>query len=261
MSEMGSGSCANCGKPLAGAFCAHCGTRALSPSREGWGVVASELFDAQTPRGHLSALASFLRAPVDTIIGLTLDPSYRSHWGFLSICLFTQLTLGFVILPHLLTHYYPVPGIENKSAVLTNQIVQYVGLAILTPIQFYVCRAAGTIARTPGLYVKLCVLSISFGAILSIIANLAFWGIGVASTTLGQPADPRVSGPLITLAVLASVLVFVTLSHKRFWGMKWWVAAPLTVLFALLSWGVVYPALMWGMTASGLGKLLDDLLP
>lgn len=251
--------CPQCGHALTGPFCSNCGQRIAAT--EGWGSAAVEFWDPQTTRGHAGTVWSFIKAPVNTILALTEDPAYRSHWAFLSLCLFTQLTLGFVILPHLLTPYYHVPDIENKSAVLTSQVVQYIGFAILTPIQYYVCRLAGSIKRTPMLYVKLCALSISFGAILNTLATFLFWGIGIGSTAAGAPVDPTIGGGLLTLAVLTGVLVFVTLSHKRFWGMRWWVATLLTILFALLSWVIVYPLVTWAVTASGLAKVLGDLLP
>ena len=260
----GMAACTNCGQPLSGPFCANCGTRAADTSaaiNEGWSAVASQLVDQEASRGHLATVFAFLRAPVRTILARTLDPTYRAHWTFLSLWLGVQLTLSYVILPRMFSGIYPVAGLGDKSAVITNQLVQYAGIAILTPIQYYLCRAFGSIARTPSSYVKLCVLSVSYCAILSTLLVLIFWGIGVASVLLSHLIDPGVSGMVLTTLAQIAIIVFVTLSHKRFWGMSLPVAALVTLGIALLSWGVVYPALMQGVTTSGLGRMLDDLLP
>ena len=255
-------SCSHCGHPLTGPYCANCGTRAPDGlAHEGWTSVASQLLDKEASRGHAATLMAFLRAPVQTILARTLDPTYRSHWTFLSLCLGVQLTLSFVILPRLFGGIYHVPGLADKSAILTNQLVQYAGIVILTPIQYYLCRALGSIARTPASYVKLCVLSVSYCAIISTVLALTFWGLGVASTLLANPFDPGVSGLVLTSLAQVAIVVFVTLTHRRFWGMSMLVAAVVTLGIALLSWGVVYPALMESVTTSGLGRMLDDLLP
>ena len=56
-----------------------------------------------------------------------------------------QLTLVYVFMPRIFSALFNVPSAANSSAVITNEIVQYVGMAILTPIQYYVCRALGTL--------------------------------------------------------------------------------------------------------------------
>lgn len=252
--------CVACGKPLAGPFCSQCGTPAPAGG-EGWGVIASELFDSQQSKGHFSTLASFLKAPVETILRLTEDPGYRQHWTFLSLALGVQFALGFLILPQLLGRFYVVPDLGGKEAVITNQIAQYLGIAILTPIQYYICRAVGSIARRPASYVKLCVLSVSFCSILSTLAILAFWIIGPATAAGGLTIDPWLLGNGLTSLLQIAILVFVTVVHKRFWGMKWWVAILVTLLIAILSWGVVYPALVELVTWSGMVKTIDQMMP
>lgn len=252
--------CAACGKPLAGPFCSQCGTPAPAGS-EGWGMIAAELFDGQQSKGHFSTLASFLTAPVETILRLTEDASYRQHWTFLSLALGVQFALGFLILPQLLGSYYVVPDLGGKEAVITNQIAQYLGIAILTPIQYYVCRAVGRIARRPASYVKLCVLSVSFCSILSTIAILTFWIIGPAIAAGGYLIDPWLLGNSLTSVLQIAILVFVTMSHKRFWGMKWWIAILITLGMAILSWGVVYPILVELITWSGMVATIDQMMP
>lgn len=258
--ETGRASCHNCGKPLHGAYCSHCGTRAEAP-QEGWGVIASELFDSQESRTHASTLASFLKAPAATIIRLTEDPGYRKHWTFLSIALGVQFTLAFLILPHFLAPYFAVPDPGGKSALIATQLSQYLGIAILTPIQYYICRAAGSIARTPASYVKLCVLSVSYCSILSTLITVFFWVSGAAATALHAPPNAPLYGAGLTALLQLAILVFVTITHKRFWGMRWWVAILVTLLIAVLSWVVVYPLLFNFVSASGVVKTIDDLFP
>lgn len=261
MGQANASLCAGCGAQLIGAYCSHCGKPADAEGGGGWGVIASELFDSQESTGHAATLRSFLKAPVRTLIGLTEDQTYRRHWTFLSIALGVQFALGFLILPHFLGRSYPVPDLGGKAAVLTNQISQYLGIAVLTPIQYYLCRAVGTISRKPASYVKLCVLSVSFCSILSTICILLFWIIGPVSAANGSKIDPVLLGATITSALQLAILVFVTISHKRFWGMKWWVAILVTLVIAVLSWGVVYPLLVEAVTRSGVVGLIDELLP
>ena len=154
-----------------------------------------------------------------------------------------QLTLVYVILPRVFSALFNVPNTSNTSAVITNEAVQYVGMAILTPIQYYVCRALGTRPRSPMSYVKLCVLSVSYGAILAIVAALIFFATGVMALKSGTNLDLGAIWQGLTLITLAEILAFVSASHKRFWGMSWPVAIGVTLSIAALSWLVVYPAL------------------
>jgi hypothetical protein len=239
--------CANCGAALSGKFCSDCGTPAgnavTSTDQEGWSGLTSELLDRRGGASVLGVALSFLRHPIATIIRLTDDPTYRSHWRFLAAVLGAQLTLVHVILPRLYAALFDVPDTANTSAVLTNEIVQYAGMAILTPIQYYVCRALGSRRRTPLSYVKLCVLSVGYGALLSFLAALVFFATGVAAVTSGTAVDLQIVWQGLLVGVLVAVLVFVTASHRRFWGMSWPIAISVTLGAAALSWLVVYPAL------------------
>ena len=109
------------------------------------------------------------------------------------------------------------PNTANSATVVTNEVVQYVGMAILTPIQYYVCRALGTLPRSPMSYVKLCVLSVSYGSMVSIVVTLIAFATGIAVLKTQAHIDLLVWQGL-TLATYAVVLVFVAASHKRFWG-------------------------------------------
>lgn len=253
-------SCGSCGQPLSGRYCAHCGADSSAPApatqAEGWSALAGDFLEHGEKNGMLSVVASFALHPVETILRLTEDKSYRGHWAFLSACLAAQFTLSFVLLPRILSWCYGIPVPENKAAVFANEILQYAGIAILTPIQYYVCRALGTIPRTPRAYVKLCALSVSYGSLLSSASIIAFLGIGGLAVAGHWLTDTTVIGQALTLLVMLGVVVFVTCSHRRFWGMSWLVASGVTVGIALLSWAVVYPLLieLWN-TLDVTGKL------
>lgn len=76
-------------------FCSGCGVPAASHQRkEGWSALTSEFFSSHRDNGLFAIVISFLRRPVDTIIRLTDDPTYRSHWGFLTAMVGAQLTLA-----------------------------------------------------------------------------------------------------------------------------------------------------------------------
>ena len=241
----GSGFCVNCGTALQGKFCSGCGVAAAPrQDKEGWSALSSEFFSSHRDNSFFSVVLAFLRRPVDTIIRLTDDPTYRSHWGFLTAMVGAQLTLAYVIMPKAFAALFHVPSTANSAAVITNEGVQYVGMAILTPIQYYICRALGTLPRSPMSYVKLCVLSVSYGALLSIVVSLIAFATGITVLKTGAAGiDLAAVGQGLTLLALTGVLVFVSASHKRFWGMSWPVAIGVTLCVAALSWVVVYPAL------------------
>jgi hypothetical protein len=245
------GFCADCGTALQGKFCSACGSPARghapaaepNPTHDGWSGLTSEFVSSRGSNGLFSVVLSFLRHPVDTIIRLTDDPTYRSYWGFLTAMVGAQLTLVYVILPRVFSALFNMPNTSHSSAVITNEAVQYVGMAILTPIQYYVCLVLGTRPRSPMSYVELCVLSVSYGSILAIVVALIFFATGVTALKSGTNLDLGAIWQGLTLMSLAAILAFVSASHKRFWGMSWPVAIGVTLSIAALSWLVVYPAL------------------
>ena len=256
-------SCTNCGEKLAGKFCAQCGTPAVAfadDAQEGWGGVTRELLDSRSRKSFLTVLLSFFRHPVDTIIQLTDDPTYRSHWTFLSLVLGAQLTLTFVLLPKLFETMFGIPQTIDKSAVISTQIVQYAGIAILTPFQYYLCRLLGNRQRSPMSYVKLCVLSVSFCTIMSTINLLIFFTLITLTQQFTLPIDFEGLDEFLRLILQSLILIFVTLAHMRFWDMKLPVAAVVTILMAAASWLVVYPGLTWLAQSTNIGTTLNELL-
>jgi hypothetical protein len=255
--------CGLCGTALSGPFCSACGTRAdFAPSirHEGWSALTSEFVTRPRSDGLFSVIVSFLRHPLRTILRLTDDPAYRSHWSLLTACVGTQLTLIYVALPRMYALLFNAPDAANSSAVITNEIVQYAGMAILTPIQYYACRVLGSIRRTPMSYIKLCVLSISYGTLLSIVAALLYFAIIVADMKVGSILELDEVWQALSLLTMAGVLTFVTAAHKRFWGMSWPVATAVTIGAAALSWLVVYPGLTRLLEQAKIGETLASML-
>ena len=252
----GSAFCVNCGTALQGKFCGACGSPAAAqpppkqPS-EGWGSLTSEFMGSAGRNGIFAVVLSFLRHPVDTIIRLTDDQTYRSQWKFLTAMVGAQLTLACVIVPRVYAGLFDVPNTADSSEVVRSEVIQYAGMAIMTPIQFYLCRWLGTLRRTPMSYVKLCVLSVSYGSILYVISTLGFFAatVAVLKSGAGFYIDLGELWRELSLVVMLAILVFVTASHRRFWGMSWPIATGVTLFIAALSWYVVYP---------GLGALISN---
>ncbi|MFN0218819.1 MAG: hypothetical protein ACKVP4_08415 [Hyphomicrobium sp.] len=242
--------CGNCGGMLAQKICPSCTPIMAHHVREpdttgtgGWSSLPKDLLQNGEANGVFSVAWSFLRHPVDTIIRLTDDPTYRSHWSFLSACLGMQLTLTYVLLPRLSELLYGSPTTSDQSAIFTTEVVQYAGIAILTPIQFYICRALGKFRRTPMSYLKLCVLSVSYCTIISAAVAIAYVVAVVTLQRLAVAFDSMTLGNGLTSLGQIAIVAFVTASHRRFWGMRWLIALSVTLVIAALSWLVVYPAL------------------
>jgi hypothetical protein len=242
--------CSNCGDALVQQICPSCTAvvteheRAPNQTDAGdWSSLPQDLLQTGETNGFFSVAWSFLRRPVETIIRLTDDPAYRSHWGFLSACLGAQLTLTYVLLPRLAALLYGAPVASDQSAIFTSEVVQYAGIAILTPIQFYLCRALGKLRRTPMSYLKLCVLSVSYCTFISAAVTIAYVVAAIALQQLAIPFDSMTLGNGLTLIGQVVIVAFVTASHRRFWGMSWPIALSATLVIAALSWLVVYPAL------------------
>jgi hypothetical protein len=254
------GLCEACGTALTGNFCSGCGAPVDNTTAEGWSSLANQLLSKPRPNGILSVALSFLRHPVDTIIRLTDDPTYRSQWAFLSTCLGAQLTLSYVLLPRLYSALLGVPDTADTSAVITNEIVQYVGIAILTPIQFYVCRALGTRPRTPMSYVKLCALSVSYCTIIATAVALIIFAAGVIAAKTTAGIDMQTVGLSVMSAAMLIIVIFVAMTHRIFWGMRRWVALAVTLAIAALSWGVVYPFLTTLAERAGISTSIGRFL-
>lgn len=227
---------------------------------DGWSALTSEFTNDPKHIGMHTVALSFLAHPVKTILRLTDDPAYRSHWSFLTACVGTQLTLFHVILPRVYSALFNLPDTADSSAVITNEIVQYVGMAIMTPIQFYVCRALGSIPRAPMSYVKLCVLSVSYCTLLAIMTGIAYFGIVLIDAKSGSVLDIGEVWQAISMLTMAGILVFVTLTHRRFWGLSWLRAMTITGAIAVMSWGVVYPGLTALLEKANIGKTLASLI-
>ena len=255
--------CTNCGTALVGRFCGSCGTQATTvaakTNSDGWGAITGEFMNGPKSAGMHAVAFSFLTHPVRTILRLTDDPTYRSHWGFLTACVGAQLTLVYVILPRVYSALFNTPDGADSSAVITNEIVQYVGMAIMTPIQFYICRALGSIPRAPMSYVKLCVLSVSYCTLLGIITAFVYFGIVLADAKAGSVLDLGEVWQALSVANMAAILVFVTLTHRKFWGLPWLRAIAITLAIAAMSWGVVYPGLTTLVQNANIGKTISSL--
>ena len=114
--------------------------------------------------------------------------------------------------------------------------------------------------RVPMCYVKLCVLSVSFCAILSMVAALLFFASGVLVLKLGAAIDVHSVWLGLTSATMIGIIAFVTASHRRFWGMHWPIALGVTLIIAVLSWSIVYPGLTAIAEKANVGGTLGRLL-
>ena len=109
-------------------------------------------------------------------------------------------------------------------------------------------------------YVKLCVLSVSYGSLLSIIIALSYFAIVLADKKAGSILELDEVWQALALVAMAAVLTFVTATHKRFWGMSWPIAIAVTIGAAAMSWLVVYPGLQALVEQAKIGETVGNLL-
>lgn len=206
-----------------------------------------------------SVAVSFLRQPVDTIIRLTEAGTYRRHWIFLATMLGAQFALVYVLLPWLFSALFNIPDTSNSAASILNALIQYAAMVSLAPLQFYVCRALGSVKQPPTAYVKFFALILSFYALLSIVVALLLFSTAVLTLKANLPLNLTAIWQASAIVTLGGAIAFVAASHRRFWGMTWVIATSVTVVFASLSSLVVYPALAAAAEKANIAANLNRL--
>lgn len=218
----------------------------LHEADEGWLSIHREIFPrAQHPFWRL--LLDFLLHPVKTILRLSEDRTFTGAWKLLLMAIGAVPVTLLVLLPRLGNAVADLPVVATKADVVVAQtgfeILQIVGILVLTPLQFYACRAIGTMNHTPRAYFKLCLMSVSYNTFLSLVGLSAAYIVSVVLLRAKIPHSfPAIQWTSMALTQSA-VLAFVAIVHRRFWGMTWLRAIGATAVIALLSWGVVYPGL------------------
>ena len=222
------------------------GTASLPALDEGWFSLLGDVFP-RDGHGVFSVGVQFLRAPISTLLRLSGDRLYRGYWNFLLACLGVLPVLVLLILPWIAKRAgHPVSVPADTQMFVTRlrlEIFQIAGILILSPAQFYLCRALSPVPRSPRAYFKMCVLSVSYGTMIRMAFGIIAFSFALAMTLARVLFDQSVLALCENLLGSIAVVAFVTTAHKRFWAMSWWRAIWVTVLIAAVSWGVVYPAL------------------
>ena len=111
-------------------------------------------------------------------------------------------------------------------------------------------------------YVKLCALSVSYCTIIATAVALIIFAAGVIAAKTTAGIDMQTVGLSVMSAAMLIIVIFVTMTHRIFWGMRRWVALAVTLAIAALSWGVVYPFLTTLAERAGIstsiGRFLGD---
>lgn len=276
--------CGECGKPVGTKFCTSCGTAApaepmaafqhaftapgnepLAPKtapfdKSSLGVIVEEMIGADS-NSFLSVLARFAVAPVKTIIRLTNDPNYNRQWSFMVGCIGISLTTMIVILPKL--SHTPAPN--GKGELLVANFESLFCFFVMTPIQYYACRAAGGVARPLRDYFKICSLSVGYTSLVylpmlfvaGIIMTIWAMLIGIDPLDFGrQHPAAYVLVPAASLLIPASI--FIAISQKKFWGFGWAWAVSLTIAL-LLATQILGLGLDWVIHRTGLPAFLQNL--
>ena len=251
--------CPTCGSAMLGGASARCATThsaiattpvagpvAAAADAEGWASALRDIFPREE-NGVFSVARQFASTPVRAILGLTGNPAYRGQWKFLLACLSAMPILQLLILPRIGNALANLPVTATKADVFALQLaietLQIAGVLILSPLQYYACRAIGTIDRTPRSYFKLCVLSVSYCTMLTIAAWSIAYLIAMALLVGNAPLDGNKLIMVEDWALRLGIVAYVAIVHRQFWGMTWLKAIAVTIAIAVVSWVVVYPAL------------------
>ncbi len=217
-----------------------------STGDEGWLSLVRDAFP-RDGHGVVSVAMQFAHAPLRALMRLSNDAAYRGYWNFLLACIGVLPVLVLLILPWIAKragHPVSVPiDVQMFVTRLRLEVFQIAGILILSPAQYYLCRALSDVPRSPRAYFKMCVLSVSYGTMIRMAFGIVAFAFALAATLARVPFDNSVVGMCEAVIGSVAVVAFVTAAHKRFWMMSWFRAAWVTVLIAAVSWGVVYPAL------------------
>ena len=254
--------CGECGRPVSSKFCTGCGApapnqMAARQAAPGLGFIADDII-GDDQNSFLRLLLRFAVAPVKSIIGLTDDPAFKRQWSFMIGCIGVYVSMMFFVLPKL-TH---VPMFNAKGEMLTSEILGILSFFIMTPLQYFACRAIGGKARSLRDYFKLCSLSVGYTSLLAIVSTLAFvLAGGLAMAAFGVPPNEFVQNymGLYYLLMFVPAMIFIALSHRIFWAFGWLTAFATAIALMLVTWFALGPILFGAVHWLGLPALLQEV--
>ena len=215
---------------------------------EGWHGLIYDIAP-RDPHGIFSVGWDLVRAPIETMLRLAADIRYRGYWKFLIACLGLFPVLVNIVLPWIGSKALDLQITTNGEHLFLSrlklEVLQIAGILILTPAQYYLCRALSPVERTPRAYFKLCVLSVSYGTILRMLVAVVAFGVGLGTILSGRYVDAYAFGLAENVIGSVIILAFVTVAHRRFWLMGWLRAGLVTLVIAAVSWTAIYPMLFW----------------
>lgn len=238
MSELPALPCLSCGAPLAGAYCAACGQRAVDLAAPTWQVAREALGEAVDVDGRILRTARALRAP-----GLLTVEFLRGrrapYLGPVKLLLLagTALTTTWIATRGIDGHYYGFAvdrsTVAYIDAVVRGTIAGSVGVAVVS----WAMDRGRRRLLDDAVFALHLVAAVSFGAVVVLwLATLwkLVWGTA-ATVPAWMPALPY----LFFVPAAVAGMAYVAVAIRRVYGGAWWAAVLRALVLAAVGLAAV----------------------
>jgi hypothetical protein len=237
-------SCPNCGATAVGSYCSSCGTKlgasAGSASLETTmgGVLGKDRY------GVYRIVRALILAPVTTTIKLTFDEGFTKYFKPLFAVVAAKASAFFVTFPTILRDVFgrdANPSAKDAIEVTRYIAREYICLAILFFISYFVYRAVSPNTRGPSQFAKFAAISATVFALIDIATGLLIYaGALVLGRNMTDAQFDVIYYGLDGLDRILTLIFFAAVSC-RFWQINWVKSLAVTILLALLNWKLIEP--------------------
>jgi hypothetical protein len=236
--------CPNCGKAATGNYCSHCGTKQGIEGRSDPHSPPAEAPAGNDRYRYYRTIFALIFSPVATVTKLTLDSNFKGYFSILFSVVAAKAAAFYVTFPTILRDVFARdanPSAKDAIEVTRYIFEQYISLALLSFVSYFLYRAVSRTARPPGQFVKFVAIAAIVFAIIDMASAAAMYASILA---LGPDITDNQFNTLYDgidgLNRLVTLIFFAAVSC-RFWQIGWFKALALGVPLAVLNWKVIDP--------------------
>jgi hypothetical protein len=237
-------SCPNCGAAAPGNYCSNCGAKQGVSTR----VVSLESTVAEAigkdRYRYYRTIVGLIFAPVTATIKLTLDESFKAYFPILFAVATAKAVAFFVTFPTILRDVFErEANPTTKDAIEVTRFIvhQYISLAVLFFISYFVYRAVSPNSRTPGQFVKFAAIAAIVFALIDIATGvLIYVGILALGPDIRDNQFDALYYGFDGLNRIVTLIFFAAVS-RGFWQIGWLKALAVGIPLALVNWKVIEP--------------------